>query len=160
MSSRAGQVTLGLAAAAAVVLLSASVALPAASKQPVAMEASGSGPLGGSFRITPGGVGALKPDTGTYTFRASKKEVVRGGQRVTLYVVTATFKGKLGTLVTKERIEDVAAGRSYRVGTGTWSTAPARGTGQYAGLSAAGGSAYVLTPTRGPFARYEGFVTS
>lgn len=79
---------------------------------------------------------------------------------MTVYGVTSTWTGKRGTLVLKERVEDVAAGRGYRVGTGTWSTLPARGTGQYAGLQATGASAYVLTPTRGPFVRYEGLATS
>ena len=151
---------LWLVIAAAVALLSAPAALPAASKQPVVMEANGSGPLGGSFRIIPGRSGPLEADTGTYTFKASKREVVRNGQRVTLYGVTATWRGKRGTLVLRERYEDVAAARGYRVGTGTWSTLPARGTGQYAGLQATGASAYVLTPNRGPFVRYEGLVTS
>jgi hypothetical protein len=60
--------------------------------------------------------------------------------------------------VLKEQIDDVRAGDGYRVGAGVWSLLGARGTGQYAGLSGSGRSAYVLTPPGRVYSRWEGFV--
>lgn len=144
---------------ASLTLVSATAAGPAASKQRVVVEAKGSGPAGGPFVLTPQGHGWLKSDAGKYTFTAAKNEGVRNGQLVIAYIVTVTFAGKQGTLVTRERIDDVAAGSGYRVGTGVWSLLTARATGQYAGLTGGGRVAYVLTPRKGPFPRWEGFFT-
>ena len=151
---------LALLTGALLVLAPATLAVPSTSKQRIVMEVTASGPAGGPFVLTPEGSGPLKPDTGKWTFVASKKEIVRGGQSVTRYTSTTTWAGKLGTLVLRERFDDVAAGRGYRVGTGTWSPVTARGTGQYAKVTGAGRSAYVLTPHQGPYGRWEGTVRS
>ena len=152
--------TLAQLSVASLVLVSAAQAGPAATKQRVVMEAkAAAGPGGGTFVVTPQGPGPLKSDTGTFTFTISKQEVVRSGQRVTIYTVTSTWAGKRGTLVLRQRIDDVAAGNGYRVGTGVWSLLSARGTGQYAGVSGSGRSAYAWTPQKRVFFRYEGFVT-
>jgi hypothetical protein len=151
--------TLALLSVSTLVLVSTTAAGPVASKERVVMEAKGSGPAGGTFVLTPRGPGSLKSDAGKYTFTAAKNEIVRSGQSVIVYTATVTLAGKRGTLVTRERIDDVAAGSGYRVGTGVWSPLTPRGTGQYAGLTGGGRVAYVLTPQSGPFPRWEGFVT-
>jgi hypothetical protein len=61
-------------------------------------------------------------------------------------------------MVLRERIDDVAAGNGYRVGTGVWSLLSARGTGQYAGQKGSGRSAYAWTPQNRVFFRFEGLV--
>lgn len=153
--------TLALVTVASLVLVSATPAGPAASKQRVVMEAKKIvGPGGGTFSVTPVGLGPLKSDSGKFTFTGSQKDVVRSGQSVIIFTVTSTWTGKRGTMVLRERIDDVAAADTgYRVGTGMWSLLSARGTGQYAGLSGSGRSAYVVTPQERVFFRWEGFVT-
>lgn len=152
--------TLVLVTVASLVLVSATPAGPSASKQRVEMEAKKIvGPGGGAFVLTPLGRGPLKSDTGKFTFTASQKEVVRSGQSVLIFTLTSTWTGERGTMVLRERIDDVAAASGYRVGTGVWSLLRARGTGQYAGLSGSGRSAYVVTAQERVFSRLEGFVT-
>lgn len=88
--------------------------------------------------------------------------MVRAGQPITIFTTTSTWKGKRGTFVLRERIEGVAAGNGYSVGTGTWSLVGAKGSGQYAGLVGSGWEAGVVTPGREHriFFRFEGFVTT
>jgi hypothetical protein len=145
---------------ASVVLVSAAPAGPAASKQGIVIEAKkAAGPGGGTFVLTPVGPGPLAADAGRFTFTVSQQHVVRSGQSVTIYSATSTWAGKQGTMVLRERIEDVAAGSGYRVGSGVWSLLSARGIGQYAGLTGSGRSAYAWTPQNRVFFRFEGFVT-
>jgi hypothetical protein len=153
--------TLALVGVAALVLGSATAAGSAASKQRLVIEAKKvAGPGGGAFVLTPQGAGALERDSGTFTGSVTQTSVVRSGQEVTIFTATSTFAGKLGTLVIRERIDDVAAGSGYRVGTGTWSVLGAKATGQYAGLSGSGRSAYSVTPQHRVLFRYEGFLTT
>jgi hypothetical protein len=151
--------TLALLGAAVLVLVSATAASAAARKQPVTMESSSTLQLQGSsgvFVVTPVGSGPLLPDAGTFTSSISQKKLVRGGQSVYVFTGTSTWKGKLGTLVVKEQFDDVDASRGYRVATGLWSLVSAKGTGRYAGVSASGGSAYVVTPGGRVLFRWEG----
>ncbi len=148
---------LALVGAGALILVSATTASTVAGKQHITMEAAfAAGPGGGAFVLTPVGSGPLHPDAGTFTSSVSQKKLVRDGQSVVVFRGTSTWKGKLGTLVVRDLIDDVAAGRSYRVGTGIWSLVSAQGTGQYAGVSASGRSAYVLTPGGRVLFRWEG----
>ena len=88
---------------------------------------------------------------------APGREVVREGQRVTIYDAIATQKGKRGSLVIRYRTEYVDAGNGYHVGTGTWKVV--RGTGQYAGITG-GGRSGAVTLDRGPWSsRAEGVLT-
>lgn len=155
--------TLALVTVASLVCISATPAGPATNRQRVAVEAKKiAGPGDGTFVLTTLGPGPLKPDSGTFTDSVSQKNVVRSGQSVLIFTATSTWTGKQGTLVLQLRIDDVAAGNGYRVGTGMWSLLSARGTGQYAGLNGSGRLAYVATP-KAPIdhvsIRYEGVVT-
>jgi hypothetical protein len=133
-------------------------AAPAASRLHFVMEAKKiAGPVGGSFVVTPVGPGSLEADSGKFTFTVSERHVVRSGQPVTIFAATSTWTGKLGTLVLRERIDDVGAGNGYRAGTGVWSLV--RGTGQYEGVSGSGRLAYVTTPPERVFFRYEGLLS-
>ena len=149
-----------LAFVASLVLVAAAPANPTATKQHVVLEGTKiAGPGGGTFTLTASGSGPLKADSGTFSGPVSQKKIVRNGQAVIIFTSTTTFKGKLGTLVLKERFEDVAAGNGYRVGTGVWSVVKAKGKRQYAGLTGSGRSAYVLAQDHHVFFRWEGFVT-
>ena len=152
--------TLALLSVASLVLVSTTLAGPAASKQRVVMKVKSTvGSGGGTFVLTPLGSGPLKPDAGMIKETVSQKRVVRGGQAVIIFTITSTWTGKRGTMVLLERIDDVAGRNGDRVGTGVWSLLSARGTDQYAALSGSGRSAYVVTP-HGCCVhfRYEGFV--
>jgi hypothetical protein len=154
--------TLTLLTVASLVLVSATPAGPAASKpQRVVMEVTSkfSSP-GGTFVLTSLGSGSLKSDAGSIKRTVSQKKVVRRGQSVIVFTMTSTWTGKQGKMVLRERIDDVAGGSGYRVGTGVWSLLGASGTDQYAGVNGSGRSAYVLAP-HGCCAlfRYEGLVT-
>lgn len=151
---------LALLTVASMVLVSATPA--GASKQRVVIEAKKvAGPGVGTFALTPQGSGPLAADSGTFGATVSQRTIVRSGQSVTIFTATSTWTGKKGTLLLRERVEDVAAGGIYRVGTGVWSLLSAKGSGQYAGVSGSGRSAYVATPKaavdRVSF-RYEGLV--
>lgn len=152
---------LALLTVASLLLVSPTSAGPAASKQRVVMEVKskvGSG--GGAFVLTALGSRPLESDAGMIKDTVSQKHVVRGGQSVIIFTITSTWTGKRGTMVLRERIDDVAGGSGYRVGTGVWSLLSAKGTDQYAGLSGSGRSAYVLAPQGCcVLFRYEGFVT-
>ncbi len=117
---------LALLTVASLVLVSATPADPAASKQRVVMEAKGFGPAGGTFVFAPQAPGPLHSDAGKYTFTAAKNRVVRSGQFVIVYTVTVTFAGKQGTLVTRERIEDVPAGSATGLAQASGGSSPRR----------------------------------
>ena len=87
--------------------------------------------------FTPLQVGTLKPDSGTLIAGpAPGRDVMRQGQSAQIYDGVATFKGKLGNLVIRNRSEWVEAGNGYHVATDTWKVV--RGTGQYAGVTGSG----------------------
>ena len=150
-----------VALAAAVTLTSAAAAGPDAAKQRVALASHGAGanPNAAKFALTPLQAGTLKRDSGTGSAVLSDERVVmREGQRVAIYdSIVETFKGKLGTLVIRSRIEYVEAGSGYHVGTGTWKVV--RGTGQYARVTGGGRIAQVGVASSS-VARYQGFLTS
>jgi hypothetical protein len=110
------------------------------------------------FVLTPLEAGALKRDSGMeIAALPAGREVMRAGQKVTIYDDIATEKGKRGSLVIRLRTEYVDAGNGYHVGTGTWKVV--RGTGQYAGITG-GGRTGTVTLDRGPWSsRAEGFLT-
>jgi len=150
-----------VALAAAVTLTSAAAAGPDAAKQRVALASHGAGanPNAAKFALTPLQAGTLKRDSGTGSAVLSDERVVmREGQRVAIYdSIVETFKGKLGTLVIRSRIEYVEAGSGYHVGTGTWKVV--RGTGQYARIAGGGRRGDVYLDS-GPWSgRNEGFLT-
>jgi hypothetical protein len=92
------------------------------------------------FVLTPLQAGPLKRDSGTeIAALAPGREVVREGQRVTIYDDIETQKGKRGSLVIRYRTEYVDAGNGYHVGTGTWKVV--RGTGHTPESPEAGGVA-------------------
>lgn len=149
-----------LVALATVTLTSAAAAGPDAERQRVAIVTSGveASPNAARFVLTPLQSGRLKRDSGTGSAALTDERLVmREGQRVAIYdSVVETFRGKRGTLVIRSRIEYVAAGSGYHVGTGTWKVV--RGTGQYAQLAGGGrrGDVYLES---GPWSgRNEGFV--
>jgi hypothetical protein len=142
------------------VFVSAAPAGPAANKQHVVMEVKSEvGSAAGTFVLTPLGSGPITSDAGTISLTVSQKHGVRSGQSVIIFTIASTWTGKRGTMVVRQRIDDVAGGGSYRVGTGVWSLLSASGTNQYAGLSGSGRSAYVVPPHGPVLFRYEGFVT-
>ena len=154
--------TLAVLTVASLLFVSATLAGPAASKQRIAMKVKS--PVGsgaGTFIFTPLGSGPLESDAGTIKDTSEQqKHVVRGGQPVIVFTFTSTWTGKKGTMVIRERIDDVAAKNGNRIGTGVWSLLRAKGTDQYAGLSGSGRSAYVLPPNGCcVLFRYQGSVT-
>jgi hypothetical protein len=148
-----------IALGAAVTLTSVAAAGPTAARQRVMITSQAAGTTNAApFVLTPLQDGALERDSGTQiALLAPGREVMRGGQRITIYNVVATQKGKRGSLVIRYRNEYVDAGNGYHVGTGTWKVV--RGTGQYAGVTGAGRSGAVSLD-RGPWSsRAEGFLT-
>jgi hypothetical protein len=148
-----------VALAAAVTLTSVAAAGPEAARQRVVITSQASqGTRVSPFTLTPLQAGALKVDSGTQTAgSSSSRTVMREGQRVDIYDSVGTFKGKLGSLVVRYRIEYVDGGNGYHAGTGTWRVV--RGTGQYAQITGGGRSGTVWLD-RGPWSsRSEGFLT-
>jgi hypothetical protein len=90
--------------------------------------------------------------------------VTRQGQEISIYDMTFTYNGKLGTLTIRERSEWVdvsnenARGVDYRpaVAVGTWKVV--RGTGQYAGIAGGGRSAHAGMGQQW-FAQQQGLVS-
>ena len=156
--------TLALLMGASLVLVSATPAGRAASKQHVVMKVKSTvGSGGGTFVLTPLGSGQLESDAGTTQDAGlSQKHVVRGGKPVLIFTYTSTWTGTRGTIVLQERINDAPGAKpGYRVGTGVWSLLSASGTDQYAGLTGSGKSTYAVTPHGCcVLIRYEGFVTT
>lgn len=146
--------------ATVVTLTPAASAGPEAARQRVAITAKGvTSPASvGRFVLTPLQAGALKPDSGTESSTvASKRVVMRDGQRVEIVNWVTTCKGKRGSFVLRVRIEHVDAGNGYHAGIGTWKVV--RGTGRYAELAGGGrvGNTWV---EGGPWSeRREGFLT-
>ena len=149
---------------AAVTLTSVAAAGSAAAKQRVAIDTKILPE--GTFSLTPLRAGALKRDSGTVSgnWRSiSGRDVMRDGQKVTIYNGVWTFTGKRGALTIRERNEVVALGndgnfdgQQDEVAIGTWKVV--RGSGDYAAIKGSGRSAHEGLG-RVWFARYEGFLT-
>jgi hypothetical protein len=159
------RLTVLLALATAVSIAAGAAATPGVAKQRVAISArpSDSGP--GTFVLTPLGSGALGQDSGKVRVAWSGgRTVTRQGQEISIYDMTFTYGGKLGTLTIRERSEWVdvsnenARGVDYRpaVAVGTWKVV--RGTGQYAGIAGGGRSAHAGMGQQW-FAQQEGLVS-
>ena len=147
-----------VALVAAIILTSVAAAGPEAAKQRVVITSGASQTTQvAPFVLTPLQAGALKRDSGTLTATASGRTVMRDGQKIEIYVNVGTYKGKLGSLVTRHRTEYVDGGNGYHVGIGTWKVV--RGTGQYAQITGGGRSGTVWLD-RGPWSfRSDGFLT-
>ncbi|MDH4347084.1 MAG: hypothetical protein OEW31_12195, partial [Thermoleophilia bacterium] len=131
--------------AVGVTLTSVAAAGPEAAKQRVAIDVAG----GQSFVLYPLQAGALKRDSGPSTADPrSGRSFEREGQQVSIYNVSYTLSGKLGSLTIRERNEWVdvsqrnARGFDYRPGVaiGTWKVVS--GTGAYAKVVGGGRSAH------------------
>ncbi|HXH98026.1 MAG TPA: hypothetical protein VNH40_12530 [Gaiellaceae bacterium] len=150
-----------VALVAAVALTSVAAAGPAGAKQRVAIDMQG----GQSFTLYPLQAGALKRDKGPSTVDFQNGgSFMRKGQQISIYNVTYTLSGKLGSLTIQERNEWVdvsqknARGFDYRPGVaiGTWKVV--RGTGAYAKVVGGGRTAHAGMGKQW-FIRLEGFVS-
>jgi hypothetical protein len=122
---------------AAFMLTSVAAATPDAAKQRVVITMKNL--PDGQFVLEPDQPGALEHDSGTTAVTYTRLKVkIRNGQRVEVYRLIFTLKGKHGTLTTQERNDWVDTGGPY-VGMGTWKVVS--GTGQYAKIAGGGGSA-------------------
>ena len=151
-----------VAMAAGVTVTSIGTAAPDAAKQRVAITVNGvaDGSLSGKFVFASLQAGVLKRDSGTeQSVVAKERSVVRDGQSVKVVTWVSTAKGKHGTFVIRERIDNVDAGNGASVGTGTWTFV--RGTGQYDGLTGGGrlGQVDLFSRDRTWSERREGFLT-
>ena len=91
--------------------------------------------------ITPGSIAA---DTGSTTWCCFTEKTIRqDGQQLDVNTPLATFVGKHGTLVWRERITWVDLTNGYSIATGTWRIV--RGTGAYQHASGQGHLAFVST---------------
>jgi hypothetical protein len=112
----------------------------------------------GSFTFYALSPGRLDFDSGTLTLVAVERPyIVRGGQRIAVYVAYETLNGRRGSFHLRWRVEFAGAGDGATVGTGTWSLV--RGTGAYAGARGGGRlAAVVMTPRGFTSAQFEGLV--
>lgn len=147
-----------LALAAAVTLTPVAAAGPEATKQRVAITSQAAKTTRVSqFVLAPLQAGPVKRDTGTMTAGLHPgRDVMRGGQRVSIYDDIVTLKGKRGSLVLRYRSEYVAAGNGHNVGTNVWKVV--RGTGQYARVTGGGRGGSVVLPRGAWSSRDEGFL--
>jgi hypothetical protein len=91
--------------------------------------------------ITPGSIAA---DTGSTTWCCFTEKTIRqDGQLLDVDNPLATFVGKNGTLVWRERITWVDLANGYSIATGTWRIV--RGTGAYEHATGQGHLAFVST---------------
>src|SRR5215211_4195487 len=110
-----------VALAAAVTLTAVAAAGPEAAKQRVVITSGASQTNQvAPFVLTPLQAGALKRDSGTLTASASGRTVMRDGQRIEIYVNVGTYKGKLGSLMTRHRTEYVDGGDRYHGRRAEW----------------------------------------
>lgn len=159
-------VVLGLGPLAALAALGAASATPVSSAssvravelQRVAIEQRMRlGGHGGTFTLHPLTAGALERDSGRFGHEDGSRTVaIRGGQGVARYELRTDFTGARGRLVVYQRLELVAAGNGYLVGTGTWSII--HGTGAYAEMAGGGYQGAVMTPGGVTLSQGEGFV--
>jgi hypothetical protein len=146
-----------VAVAAAVTLTSIAAAGPDAAKQRVSITMKDL--PSGAFVLGPQQAGALKRDSGTTAVDIKRLKVaMREGQKVEIYRLTFTLRGKRGSLTIRERIDWVDTGGPY-IGTGTWKVV--RGTGKYAHVAGGGRTAHAgLDRGEGDwYVREEGFLT-
>jgi hypothetical protein len=118
------------------------------------------GSLTGKFVFTPLRAGSLKRDSGTEQSAVAKeRSLMRDGQSVKVVTWVSTAKGKHGTFVIREVIDNVDAGSGASIGTGAWTFV--RGTGQYKGLTGGGrlGQVDLYSRDRTWSERREGFLT-
>jgi hypothetical protein len=142
---------------AAVALTSVAAAGPYAAKQRVAINVKFHE---STFVLSPFRAGAVKRDSGMTTEVADDtcREMIRDGQEVGLCKGGRTkLTGKRGTLTIGTVAEWVDSGNApCGVAFGTWRVV--RGTGQYAGITGGGRSAYEAHCSKW-YARHEGFLT-
>lgn len=147
----------------AVTLVAVAAAGPTAAKKRVAFELEMYPDQ--TFVLVPLTSG-LKGDSGTIVRipESEGREVLRDGQRLTIYDATWPLKGKRGSVTIRERNEWAFLGSNVNndrfedaVAFGTWKIV--RGTGQYAGVTGGGRSAHAGLGNNWN-ARYEGLVTT
>jgi hypothetical protein len=141
--------------AAAVTLASVAAAGPDATKQRVAITMRFHE---SAFVLSPFGTGLLKRDSGLFTENhAGCRDVGRDGQQIGVCAGGwMTLTGKRGTLTIRAPAEWVDPGSGgCGVAFGTWKVV--RGTGEYAGVTGGGRSAYDAHCTKW-YARHEGFL--
>ena len=142
--------------AAAVTLTSVAAGGPSATKQRVAINVKFHA---STFVLSPLGAGALKRDSGTMSelVHASCHDVIREGQQIGICTGNRwTLTGKQGTLTIRTHAEWVDPGSGgCGAAHGTWKVT--RGTGNYAGISGGGRSAYDAHCSKW-YARHEGFL--
>jgi len=152
-----------VALVAAITLASVAAAGPETAKQRVAITMKGLPQ--GTFVLTPLKAGALKRDSGTVSVASGDpREVIRDGQKVSIFRTTYAFRGKRGNLTIRERSEWVevanenAPGFDFRpsVAIGTWKVV--RGTGKYATIAGGGRSGHAGLGAKW-LARQEGSLT-
>jgi hypothetical protein len=148
-----------VALAVTVTLTSVAAAGPEETKQRVAITSQAAKTTRVSpFVLTPLQAGALKRDSGTMTAGLpAGHDVMREGQKVSIYDDVVTLKGKRGSLVIRYRSEYADAGNGYQVSTNTWKVV--RGTGQYAQVTGGGRGGSVVLARGAWSSRDEGFLT-
>lgn len=153
-----GHLVVLTALAAAVTLSSVAAAEPAATKQRVAINIKFHTK---AFVLTPLQAGALKPDSGSMLEigNGSCRKVIRDGLKTEICTDTWRLTGELGTLTIRAPAEwrDGGSPGTCGVAFGTWKVV--RGTGEYAGVTGGGRSAYDAHCAKW-YARHEGFLTS
>jgi hypothetical protein len=102
----------------------------------------------------------VKPDSGTLLGTGgSCRKVIHDGVKSDVCTDTWTLTGKRGAFTTRGPVEwrDGGSPNSCGVAFGSWKVV--RGTGEYAGITGGGRSAYDAHCSKW-YARYEGFLTS
>jgi hypothetical protein len=150
-----------VAALAAVALIPASAvsAAQSAKQQRVMLvQKHRFGAPNGTFVLYALTAGPLEYDSGRLTLAAVERPyVVRGGQRLAVYLAVARLTGKRGTFDLRWRVEFAGAGEGNTIGTGTWSLV--RGAGAYTGMTGGGRLATVVTTQHGfTTAQFEGLL--
>jgi hypothetical protein len=111
----------------------------------------------GGFVLTPLSPGVLEPDSGWVNWgQVSVRHIVRDRRQVEINDVDATLLGKRGTLDVHARIEWLASGNGYFIGTGRWTII--RGTHAYARLAGELSVSGAWLPSGPASFRSEGFV--
>jgi hypothetical protein len=145
----------GVAAAAAVLTVTAIAGQATAKQQRIAITATKGGVDG--FVLKPLTPGRVKADSGSLGWCCwSQKFINRDGQSIEVNDPLATFQGKQGSFRIRFRIEWVDAGNDYSVGTGPWHVVD--GTGAYKGLKAHGRNASLWIGQLPTSFRAEGMV--
>lgn len=115
-----------------------------------------------TFALVPLRKGALARDSGSFTDDAPNappcRDVIRSGQKVAVCTGSRwTFTGKQGTFTIRADQEWMDPGSGgCGIAVGAWKVV--RGTGEYAGVTGGGRSAYDAHCQKW-YARHEGFLT-